>query len=89
MEMAVLASLILMTFPVTMAFLPFELNPDMPPGGQDITEHLTQKYGSTPEQQAQIGTGLANLITFILFVHVYGDPAAPPSPATTAPRFSR
>jgi predicted DsbA family dithiol-disulfide isomerase len=26
----------------------------MPAGGQDITEHLTQKYGSTPEQQAQI-----------------------------------
>ena len=35
-------------------FQPFELNPQMPPGGQDITEHLTQKYGSTPEQQAQI-----------------------------------
>lgn len=33
---------------------PFELNPQMPPGGQDIGEHLTQKYGSTPEQQAQI-----------------------------------
>ena len=33
---------------------PFELNPQMPPGGQDITEHLTQKYGSTPQQQAQI-----------------------------------
>lgn len=33
-------------------FQPFELNPGMPPGGQDITEHLTQKYGSTPEQQA-------------------------------------
>jgi predicted DsbA family dithiol-disulfide isomerase len=33
-------------------FQPFELNPDMPPGGQDVTEHLTQKYGSTPEQQA-------------------------------------
>ena len=32
-------------------FQPFELNPKMPPGGQDITEHLTQKYGSTPEQQ--------------------------------------
>ncbi|WP_408596936.1 DsbA family protein [Limnohabitans sp.] len=29
---------------------PFELNPQMPPGGQDITEHLTQKYGSTPAQ---------------------------------------
>ncbi len=35
-------------------FQPFELNPQMPPGGQDITEHLTQKYGSTAEQQAQI-----------------------------------
>jgi len=35
-------------------FQPFELNPRMPPGGQDITEHLTQKYGSTPEQQAEI-----------------------------------
>ena len=23
----------------------------MPAGGQDITEHLTQKYGSTPDQQ--------------------------------------
>lgn len=33
---------------------PFELNPAMAPGGQDITEHLSQKYGSTPEQQAQI-----------------------------------
>ncbi len=34
-------------------FQPFELNPAMPPGGQDITEHLTQKYGSTPEQQSE------------------------------------
>lgn len=33
---------------------PFELNPHMPPGGQDITEHLTQKYGSTEAQQVQI-----------------------------------
>lgn len=31
-------------------FQPFELNPHLPPGGQDITEHLVQKYGSTPEQ---------------------------------------
>jgi predicted DsbA family dithiol-disulfide isomerase len=34
-------------------FQPFELNPQMPPGGQDITEHITEKYGSTPQQQAQ------------------------------------
>ena len=34
-------------------FQPFELNPQMPPQGQDITEHLSQKYGATPEQLAQ------------------------------------
>jgi predicted DsbA family dithiol-disulfide isomerase len=39
---------------VELHFQPFELNPQMPPGGQDITEHLTEKYGSTAEQQAQI-----------------------------------
>jgi predicted DsbA family dithiol-disulfide isomerase len=32
-------------------FQPFELNPAMPPGGQDVSVHLTQKYGSTPELQ--------------------------------------
>lgn len=37
---------------VTLAFKPFELNPDMPPEGQDIVEHIQQKYGSTPEQVA-------------------------------------
>lgn len=35
-------------------FQPFELNPQMGSEGEDITEHLTRKYGSTPEQQAQI-----------------------------------
>ena len=39
---------------VEMQFQPFELNPDMPPGGQDLDEHLTEKYGSTPEQRVQI-----------------------------------
>ena len=31
-------------------FQPFELNPQLPQAGQDVTEHLVQKYGSTPEQ---------------------------------------
>jgi predicted DsbA family dithiol-disulfide isomerase len=39
-------------------FQPFELNPQMPPEGQNISEHLTQKYGSTPEQQAQAREGI-------------------------------
>lgn len=39
-------------------FRPFELNPAMPAGGQDITEHLTQKYGTTREQQASAREGI-------------------------------
>ncbi len=34
-------------------FQPFELNPNMPAGGQDITEHLAQKYGASAEQSAR------------------------------------
>ncbi|MFL6606289.1 MAG: DsbA family oxidoreductase [Steroidobacteraceae bacterium] len=34
-------------------FQPFELNPQMGPEGQDIAEHITQKYGSTAEQVAR------------------------------------
>ena len=44
---------------VDMRFQPFELNPQMGPEGQDVTEHLTGKYGSTPEQQAQARAGIA------------------------------
>lgn len=38
---------------VEIHFQPFELNPDMPPGGQEVIEHLTQKYGM-PEAQIRI-----------------------------------
>lgn len=34
-------------------FQPFELNPQMAPAGQDIGEHLAQKYGASAEQRAQ------------------------------------
>lgn len=37
---------------VQLYFQPFELNPQLGPEGQDLGEHLTQKYGSTLEQQA-------------------------------------
>ncbi len=33
-------------------FQPFELNPAMPPEGQNIGEHIQEKYGSTPAQSA-------------------------------------
>jgi len=34
-------------------FQPFELNPHMPPEGQNIVEHVAQKYGATPERSAE------------------------------------
>ncbi len=44
---------------------PFELNPQMGPEGQNMTEHIVEKYGASPEQSAQnrknlveIGKGL-------------------------------
>ena len=39
---------------VDMHFQPFELNPQMVPEGEDIEEHLTRKYRSTPEQRKDI-----------------------------------
>jgi predicted DsbA family dithiol-disulfide isomerase len=38
---------------VSLHFQPFELNPNMGPEGQDIGEHLTEKYGSSAAQQEQ------------------------------------
>ncbi|TYB85779.1 DsbA family protein [Oceaniovalibus sp. ACAM 378] len=32
---------------------PFELNPEMPPEGQNTRAHIIEKYGSTPEQSEQ------------------------------------
>ncbi|WP_425598782.1 DsbA family oxidoreductase [Dyella acidiphila] len=39
-------------------FQPFELNPQMVPEGEDITEHLAHKYGSTPEQITKNQAGI-------------------------------
>jgi predicted DsbA family dithiol-disulfide isomerase len=39
-------------------FQPFELNPHLTREGQDITEHLTQKYGSTAEEQQRNREGI-------------------------------
>jgi len=37
---------------VELHFQPFELNPDMPPEGEDTIQHLSKKYGASPEQLA-------------------------------------
>jgi predicted DsbA family dithiol-disulfide isomerase len=38
---------------VEIEWQPFELNPNMPTEGQDLVEHITEKYGSTIEQQKE------------------------------------
>jgi len=38
---------------VELHFQPFELNPQMPPEGEDTLEHLARKYGASPERLAQ------------------------------------
>jgi predicted DsbA family dithiol-disulfide isomerase len=39
--------------PVELHFEPFELNPSMPPEGEDVAEYIARKYGRPPEQLAQ------------------------------------
>ncbi|WP_164117548.1 DsbA family oxidoreductase [Sphingorhabdus sp. Alg239-R122] len=39
---------------------PFELNPDMPPEGENSGEHIQRKYGSTVEQSAQARQRIAD-----------------------------
>lgn len=36
--------------PYELHFQPFELNPEMPPEGKDLTEYLSAKYGMSAEQ---------------------------------------
>ncbi|OYW23009.1 MULTISPECIES: DsbA family oxidoreductase [unclassified Sphingomonas] len=42
----------------TITFHPFELNPAMPPEGQNIVQHVAEKYGATPEQSASNRAGI-------------------------------
>ncbi len=46
---------------VAVLWHPFELNPEMPPGGQDLREHVAQKYGASDEQSAVARTRLTAL----------------------------
>lgn len=40
-------------------FQPFELNPDMPPEGEDLVQHLSAKYGISATQIAQNSAAIA------------------------------
>ncbi|OYW44213.1 MAG: 2-hydroxychromene-2-carboxylate isomerase [Sphingomonadales bacterium 32-68-7] len=39
---------------VEVRWMPFELNPDLPPEGKEQDRHLAEVYGRTPEQVAQM-----------------------------------
>jgi predicted DsbA family dithiol-disulfide isomerase len=51
---------------------PFELNPDMPPEGEDTAEHIARKYGSTPEQSKANRTRLSEIGDSVGFAFNYG-----------------
>lgn len=52
---------------------PFELNPAMPAQGQNLREHISEKYGSTPAQSAAARKQLADLGTALGFEFNFDD----------------
>ncbi|MEP4037953.1 DsbA family oxidoreductase [Pseudophaeobacter sp.] len=46
---------------------PFELNPEMPAEGQNLREHIIEKYGATPEQSEQNRAQMTKLGTDLGF----------------------
>ncbi|MGX7952210.1 DsbA family oxidoreductase [Tsuneonella sp. HG249] len=61
-------------------WLPFELNPDMPPGGEESVAHIARKYGRTPQQAAEGRTMMAERARAAGFPFDYtGDGDPPPS----------
>lgn len=60
-------------FAVTLHWQPFELNPHMPDEGQDLREHIAQKYGTTPEQSVGARQRLTQLGDALGFHFDYHD----------------
>ncbi|WP_050602592.1 DsbA family oxidoreductase [Ruegeria sp. 6PALISEP08] len=52
---------------------PFELNPNMPPEGQNLREHIMEKYGSTAEQSQQARDRLTSMGAELGFTFNFDD----------------
>lgn len=52
---------------------PFELNPDMQEGGQNLREHLMEKYGSTAEDSRKARDRLREIGASLGFEFAYSD----------------
>lgn len=59
-------------------WLPFELNPDMPPKGEESRAHIARKYGRTPEQAEAGRTMMAERAAAAGFPFDYTGPGDPP-----------
>jgi predicted DsbA family dithiol-disulfide isomerase len=53
-------------------FWPFELNPDMPPEGENTIEHVRKKYGSTSERSAAVREAIVEHGNAVGFTFNYG-----------------
>ncbi|MDQ2091055.1 DsbA family oxidoreductase [Marimonas arenosa] len=52
---------------------PFELNPQMPAEGQNLREHLAEKYGTTREESEQARARLTDLGATLGFTFAFSD----------------
>ena len=52
---------------------PFELNPNMPPEGQNLREHIMEKYGTTAEQSQQARNRLTSIGAKLGFAFNFDD----------------
>ncbi|WP_374282290.1 DsbA family oxidoreductase [Novosphingobium sp.] len=59
-------------------WLPFELNPDMPPEGEGQSEHIARKYGRTPEQAEANRAQLLNIGERAGYSFAYTGAGEPP-----------
>jgi predicted DsbA family dithiol-disulfide isomerase len=60
-------------FEVRLSWQPFELNPNMPPEGQDLREHIAQKYGASQEQSKGLRARMTELGNSLGFKFDYFD----------------
>ena len=60
-------------FAVDIHWQPFELNPQMPPQGQELREHVAQKYGTSSEQSLAARSRLTELGDALGFRFDYYD----------------
>lgn len=60
-------------------WLPFELNPDMPPEGEESRAHIARKYGRTPEQAAAGAEMMAERARAAGFPFDYTGEGEPPA----------